>query len=412
MSILLKLTLLLTVFATPLVGSVWNLGFEEAKVLFFITTTTAAGLIWVKSGLYKKNRWGKIQILALIFIAVLGISSITGVDTKVSFFGRQPYFQGWILHAYLFLFFLMLVTIKIGFRWWAGILSFSASLVSFLAVYDWIMLHLLGADVPTYAGRVVASFGQPNFLAGFILLVLPFTYALLRSRNRLFIILSVLGILLEILAILASGSKIAAGLLVALFLGGLVVSLPAVTRKVMATVTALVILSSLFSSWYFSSGILWEELGKPWRPAWFAHEFPDRGFFLWQLRWSDHPEKRIYIWPVVGDLVFKRPILGYGLENLPVVFATSKLAQFHGIKDLGVDRSHNIILDLLFSSGVFGLLSWGLLAGFLFRKTKSAVLLAALFIYLVWVQVQNQSVVHLIYFWLAAALVETGDRTT
>ena len=110
--------------------------------------------------------------------------------------------------------------------------------------------------------------------------------------------------------------------------------------------------------------------------------------------------------------------LGYGLENISSAFSsyfgrfnvnTLNSASFHGLKNLVVDRSHNYTLDLLFFSGILGFLAWIVLVWQLFRKIKSKVLLASLIIYLVWIQLQIQSVVHLMYFWLLVGLIDQED---
>lgn len=157
-------------------------------------------------------------------------------------------------------------------------------------------------------------------------------------------------------------------------------------------------------------GPVWSELDYPPRADYFLHDFPVRGFYFWQFRWSKNPEKRIYIWPVVGELITEKPLLGYGLENLRTVFPTADLASFHGIKNLQVDRAHNYILDLLFFSGSLGFLLWLWMVILLSRRAKSDLLLSALVLYLVWALFQNQSVVELIYFWMLVGVITVDNN--
>ena len=78
---------------------------------------------------------------------------------------------------------------------------------------------------------------------------------------------------------------------------------------------------------------------------------------------------------------------------------------YHSLKDLSVDRSHNYILDLLFFSGIFGLISWLVLIGLVLKRAKG-IILTSFLVYLVWIQFQNQSIVHLLYFWLFVGLID------
>ncbi len=177
-----KVIILLTIFLTPLIGVTNNLGYEQVKILFFIVLTSLSGLFWV---LGKPTIEGtRITKVGVLFIIALLITSISGIDPLNSILGIQPYFQGWILYAYLFLFYLLVSSIKIPFEHWAYALVGSATIVGLLAIKDWILLNLLGMQIPTYAGRVVSTFGQPNFYSGFILLILPFWYFLNSIKIR------------------------------------------------------------------------------------------------------------------------------------------------------------------------------------------------------------------------------------
>ena len=137
-------------------------------------------------------------------------------------------------------------------------------------------------------------------------------------------------------------------------------------------------------------------------------------------------EKRYYFWPVLWELITEKPLTGYGLENIAPTFSNYFVTNKHilfeenlkikpylfGLKDLYLDRSHNFLLDLLMFSGILGLLGWLGLVVLLFKKLiqkvdgrRKNVLMVCLIIYLIWTAFQNQSVVHLIYFWLIAGLV-------
>lgn len=398
-----KFLLLLTVFLTPLIGAYRGFGYEQAKVFFFIFLISLCGLLWMG----KDFVWSGISKAGGIFILLLLAASLSGVDPFTSILGTQVYFQGAILYAYLFLFSLLVSYSKISFKHWAYVLVGSATLVSLLAIKDWVLINIFNQQIPNYAGRVVSTFGQPNFYAGFLLLTLPFF--------RLFIsnwwIMA--GFLISILAIILSESRVAFLILSILFLIWLSEELS--WKRLMGIILGVSLLIAFIFSIFFGAGFLEKEIKDVSQTI-----NPD----LTKIG----VEKRYYFWPILWELILQRPILGYGLENIAPVFSqyfeTNKHILFEenlkvkpylfGLKDLYLDRSHNYILDLLLFSGILGLLGWFGLVIMLFKKLKQMsrdrgtnVLMVSLILYLIWIQFQNQSVVHLIYFWLIIGLVDS-----
>lgn len=418
MTSLIKSLLLLTVFLTPLIGAYGSFGYEQAKVFLFIVLTSLSGFVWffylIKN---PKFEWSGISRTAGIFIVILLITSLMGVNPAQSILGTQPYFQGWILYAYFFLFFLLVRVSKIKLEHWAYVLTGSATIVGLLAIGGWIQINLLGHQLPTYAGRVVSTFGQPNFYAGFILLTLPFFRYLLVSKGEAFRGWIMVGFLISLTAITFSASRVAFLGTAGLILFWLIWELP--FRKLIFGGVLIILLALFVIS--LNSGAGWVEKELILLKATNNPDLPTIGV-----------EKRYYFWPILGTLIMERPIQGYGLENIAPVFSgyfeKNKHALFEenlkvkpylfGLKDLNLDRSHNYILDLLLFSGILGLLVWLVLVGLLIKKliqspvrAENTSLLLGLFTYLIWIQFQNQSIVHLLYFWLLMGIIDKGgDR--
>ncbi|MBI2020727.1 O-antigen ligase family protein [Candidatus Daviesbacteria bacterium] len=400
--------ILLTVFLLPLIPASYQFGYEQIKVLFFILSISLIGFIWI----FKKPqvRWTNMTKAASFFILVLVATSFLGLDPWVSFLGMQPYFQGAVIYSDLFLFFLMVKSSNIKLETYAKALVISAIVVSLLAIKDWVNLSILNIQIPTYAGRVVSTFGQPNFYAGFILLTLPFWHFLIKRKISWWLLV---GFLILALGIIISQSRTAQMLMVGLFIWWLIGEWVKGKLLVIGEILILIGLIALLSV-FFNSGFFWNEVVEP-----YLTTNPDL------TRAS--VENRVYIWPIAWELVLQKPLIGYGLENIDQAFNNYFTVNKHklfeenlniypvliSLKDLTIDRSHNYILDLLLFSGILGLIAWLLLIALIFRKLgqKSSdrgknVLVVSLILYLIWVQFQNQSVVHLVYFWTIAGLID------
>lgn len=427
-----KAILLLTVFLIPLLGASNSFSYEQIKTLFFIVCTSLIGLLWMG----RDFRWSKISILSSIFILILLLTSLLGVDPGFSFLGFQPYFQGWIIYAYLWLFSLVVAHAKIKFEHWAYVVTGSSLLVGVWAIKDWVLLNFFHQQIPAYAGRVVVSFGQPNFYAGFLLLTLPFAYYLFKnyplsspqkrgSINNRRGLLSSLRLdnwipayagmtsgLISFTGIFISYSRSAVLLALMLLMLGLLDQLKVKFR--LGLIAFGIVCISIVLALRFSSGIVGNEISKP-----ILTKNPDLT--------RESVEKRVYIWPLGLKIASQKPFTGYGLENIGKAFSNyfekNKHSLFEenlkispvliSLKELNIDRSHSYILDLLLFSGILGVLGWLGLLGALFKRLGQIyhgrgknVLLVSLITYLVWVQFQNQSIVHLIYFWLLVGLID------
>jgi putative inorganic carbon (HCO3(-)) transporter len=86
---------------------------------------------------------------------------------------------------------------------------------------------------------------------------------------------------------------------------------------------------------------------------------------------------RTLIWNKVLQAVKDRPILGYGPENFELVFYKYFDARLHMTEwggEAWFDRSHNIVIDTLLSTGILGLITYlgifGAVAYFLWKKSR------------------------------------------
>jgi len=408
MIFLIRILLLLTVFLIPILPASGQFGWEQIKVVTFLTLNSLAGFLWLiwLSKNQIKISWSRVKIASILFILMLFLSALLGTDPMGSLLGKDPYFQGWILYAEMFLFMLMVSTVEIPLMHWATALAAGSVMVSLLAIKEAISLYLLNMAIPNYAGRVVSTFGQPNFYAGFLLLTLPFCYFLLTKSNKGSAYLAAGSGLLALVGILVSYSRSAIILALLLLILGLIDQLKG-KFKMMLVCSAIVFIS-IIGALRFSSGLVGSEVSRP-----IFTNNPDLT--------KESVEKRAYIWPVAWQLFLIKPLSGYGLENISQTFSDYFISNKHllfeenlkispvliSLKELNIDRTHNYILDVLLFSGIFGLLAWIYLVVVLLLKSKKyKILFVSAVSYLIWVQFQNQGVVHLIYFWLLVGLID------
>lgn len=401
--------LLLTVFLTPLITPNFGFGYEQIKLIFFIlgiSLSAICGLIFAKSE--KNTKTTNIELASIIFLAILTITSILGINFQNSLFGSHPYFQGIILYTYLFLLMLLVSISKIPLISWSILLTFSSILVSFLAIKDFLEINLFHIQIPAYAGRVVSTFGQPNFYAGFILINLPFIYLATKSARPFWKYL-IIGISLTSILISYSRSSIIIllFLILAFFWFKLKKDFPKTTVLLSLILTSCLLILIIPSILSFYQN----EVVKPATNSWLS---------------SNSPEKRVLIWPVMAQLAQAKPLTGYGLDNIQqsynqyfqsVDFNRNQNPVYYSLKDVVVSSSHNYLMELILYSGFLGLFSWAFLIFLLLKRVKSLpagrhgkIILSSLIIYLLWIQFQNQSIAHLMQFWFLTGLIniDTG----
>lgn len=338
----LKILLLLNLFLIPAIKAMGDFGYEQAKVLFFILSITLIGFVWV----FKKHKLklDSIRITSAVFILTLFLASVLGINSRASFLDNDPYFQGWIIYAYLFLFSFLVSISKLKLKWIALALSLSSLFVAVAAIKDWVLLTFFNSPVPAYAGRVVSTFGQPNFYAGFLLLTLPFAYYLLKTSNGKLHFLGLGGGLISVAGIFVSYSRSAILLVLILLILGLIDQLRDLKFRVGLAVSV-VVGASILIALRLSSGIVGSEVSRP-----ILTGDPDLT--------RESVEKRVYIWPLAVKLFLQKPLTGYGLENISKAFSDyfekNKHSLFEenlkispvliNLKELNIDRSHNYIL--------------------------------------------------------------------
>ncbi|MFA5130838.1 MAG: O-antigen ligase family protein [Patescibacteria group bacterium] len=362
----------------------------------------------------------KYIILPLIFIFGLGLSLFFSSNPLQSLYGSYERQAGYLSYLFYFLWFGLLVFNVLTLdnrRRREGVADGLPSRINRLVVVAVIssffvslygILQIFGIDFlswpedPLFTGRTLSTFGQPNFLASWLLLVIPLSvYLIYKSRKNLikFLFLIILAAQLACLFFTASrGGLLALALalffliMYAIFFGSL-----KKTHKlfVVLALTALIIAGSL-TVYYL---------------------MPQRVAGLISLK-EGSTAARVNFYSAAADAIIKKPIFGYGLENAGEEFIKYYQPDWGIYGDVGAttDRAHNLVLDILLSAGFFGLALFSLLYYYFFRlgvqniahRKMSALSLALIFgagAYLLSLLFSFSIVTAELYFWLYLALI-------
>ncbi len=391
--------ILLLVFLLPLVPSYFGKGYEEIKVLTLLYGTIGVIFLISTQFIFKRTKVviPKLIWIMIILLIILLITSTTGINSTQSILGDDPYFQGWVTYLFLTVLAIAVIIQNINSSYIIKTIIYSSIIVSLTALTQYFMFQQ-GLFVPTYAGRVISTFGQPNFYAGFLLFTLPFLLDQISRARRNEKILFLVTFALNCAAIAISFSRSA------IILASVFIILWLIFKVIKSKVTRVMLIICLISGVsyaLFNARIIQNEIVQP--------------IFSQRVEFSN-AQRRIFIWQVGLEQIMKRPILGYGLENIKGAFPTEydfnhpKPAFYHSIKDLAIDNTHNIFLNLLMWGGIVACLTFCYLYYVMYRSTNSSTNKIFLIIFILWSIVQNLSIIHLVLFFLMIAVIVNETR--
>lgn len=136
------------------------------RIIVEIIAAAWVGLLIIN---FKKYwpRWNVISITLSIFVGILFLSAIFGVDFRHSFWSNFERMEGVITHFHLLLLFFVAAGIFRTMRDWIIVFSLSVVASVFVAFYG--LLEYLG-QVETFADstRVISTLGNPLYVAAYL----------------------------------------------------------------------------------------------------------------------------------------------------------------------------------------------------------------------------------------------------
>jgi O-antigen ligase len=334
---ILELYLLFGLFLSPFIF--WpraQLAYEIPRVWFISRWVEGLGVLGV---FFAFKLLKKLQLetgiikLVVVFALVSIVSSLVGVDTGKSVFGNYYRADGLITFFHLvgFFFFIALFWQK---RWRESValaISLGSIFVSLWTIVRGLRFYVFNdLSASMWGGPIAVSFGNANFLAGYLVVTVPFIwYLIVESKRLIYKRFCYVGLVVQIVAILFTRAW--SGIFCIL------------------TFFCLLVLFNKKKSWRLLFLVIVGVfvVGQQMIVRRDLPEFP-----------AAERRERIFRRIFLG--VSRRPVLGYGWANVDYAFEAVDWPVYFE-HDVYVDKAHSSILEVLATCGVLGLVLYLLL---------------------------------------------------
>jgi O-antigen ligase len=352
MSLRQKITtlLLVCILVTPLIITPWSDDYYYYPKIYFVYIVTLT--IW---GLYCLDEKGEkikkdfLELTLIGYIIICVLSTIFSIDRVRSIWGNFGREEGlFAIIAYCLLF----IAAKRYYIFNQKHVEFM--LIPSLAVAIYGILQYFGFDpIPRdfiriyWKGRAFSTIGNPNFLGTYITLILPiFIFSYISSQKKRYM----LGICITFFALLCTLTRSAwLGTLTAVFIQAWYVMRYKYNSKYfIITIGMLGFMALLFN--FCSDGQLFDRFKSISEDA--------VQVVVKSSNYQNAGSNRVFIWERVLHLIKQRPILGYGLETLDIIFTKTyhdEIIASYGRLAI-FDKAHNEFLNIAVSTGVTSLI--------------------------------------------------------
>jgi len=356
-------------------------------------------------------------IIPFFFLLSLATAAIFSKNISLSYYGLYERHQGLESHIYYLLFFVLLLAVlknkhqidRIVIT--AVLSSFFVSLYGIIQIAGFDFMEWMEPAILT--GRVSSTLGQPNFLASYLLLVIPMAgYLFFASKKFLIKFFWLIIALFQLLCLLFTYSRagwvglvfgLAAAILIYFLIAKKAVDF---SQFLFKNHKKIIIYFSLFV--IFGIGALL---------------INNNSFFAVRVTSMIDPASgsnaaRINFWKASADAIKKAPMLGYGPDSQGEVFVRyyKKDWAINGKVNVYPNRAHNLFLDVILTSGFVGLIFYLALLYLFFKliidniknsksKFLSWLILFAVIGYLISLMFGFAVTATNVYFWLYFAII-------
>lgn len=345
--------LIFAALIVPLIvmGNSYIFPFVFPKAIYFRIVTEIMLALYIILCVVNKDflpRRSAISLATLFWVLALFLACVFGADFNRSFWGNFERMSGWYTLVHFAIF--SLITSAIARNWndWKWLLRWSLVLGLIVGCTG------LKAFVPENSILRMGgggSLGNSIYISNFILFNVLIAWYLLRKETNKFwkgyaLVLGLLGIWI-IFVIDKRGPFI--GLLGGIFLGALLYGLFSKEKKIKILTVTLLMIIVLSGVGIFSA-----------RKTSFILNLPIIGNLANTSLSSGTAETRLIAWNIAIQAWKEKPVFGWGPENFYYAFNKyyNPRSLEHGYYETWFDRSHNIFLDYLSTSGIVGFLSY------------------------------------------------------
>lgn len=354
------------------------------RIVVEIITAAWIGLLFIN---FKKYwpKWNFVSIAFIVFVSVIFLSAVFGVDFRNSFWSNFERMDGLVTHLHLLLLFFILTGTFRTRREWFILFGVSIAVSVFLAFYG--LLEYSGA-ITTFGAsgsRIMSTLGNPLYVAAYLtfnIFLILFLWLSVRSLSLKWL----LGILFlfELIVFFLTGARGAflgilagAGIIFILWL----LIFKGVKKKIIL-VSAIIILALI------------PILLNTFRNVPFIKNNSVISRFSGISFSEQTVQSRLTIWSMALKSFRERPILGWGFNNFIIPYAKNYDPKMYG-NEPWFDRTHNMPLEWLVSAGIIGFLTyltlftsfiWALIQGVrrkLFQKSTALIFIGMLVAYLI-----------------------------
>ncbi len=331
------------------------------KAIVFQVLTEIIFIIWLFLFLYAKDRKINFRhplIISLtVFVIVLFLTSLCGLDFRRSFWSTEERMNGLVTILHLYMFFLILSGTFKRKEDWRFLVWSSLSCSLLVGLYG--LGQKMGLDflIKTNDYQMTATLGNPIFLAVYAMLnVFLALWLVFWSGRKTGKILGLIMMVFNIWVMLSAASRgvmLAFGISLFCFLFFVIFNSKSRLLKASIIVLLFVILS----------GLVFIQLPQ------FSSQISEMPIFVRRLaHFTTSAESRLDAWIIGLKGFIDRPLSGWGWENYNLIFNKyyNPVYLARGMESTWFDRSHNQVIDIMSLSGAVGLVSYLAVFGAIF----------------------------------------------
>lgn len=327
--------------------------FITGKAFYFRVIVEIIFSIWIAGCVFHKQlRPTKSVILysLALFMVVFSFANIFGVNFQTSFWSNFERMEGYVTYLHLFALFLVAGSTIKEKKWWHYI--FKTSIALSIAVSIHAILQFVDARSTGQFIRSFALFGNPIYLAEFLMVHIFLCIFFIRNAKNWMIGYYGVAILLNLIALFFTGTRgallgLVGGFIVALILTSIFGKSEGSYRRLSVVALVIIVLAGgLFYSLKDTNLIQSNDTLKRFANTSLTEKTAQARFANWEIALDGFKE---------------RPILGWGQGNYNVIFDSRFNANVLYNQEQWFDHVHNIILDMMVAGGILGLLSYCLI---------------------------------------------------